>query len=77
MLGQLTFSLLPIKCAEDVMRRLRPQTMTGQRAWINQLVKILNSTYVLDSLLNPLLKLTLKLRTLFYYKIENYVRLEG
>ena len=51
--------------------------MTSQSSWINQLVKIFNSTHILNSLLNALLEHTLKLRMLFHYKEVEYTRLEG
>jgi len=65
-----------MNCTKDVVRRLWPQIVTSQSSWINELVKIFNSTCVLNSLLNMLLKLTFKLGTLFHYKVEEYTRFE-
>ena len=42
--------------------------MTGQRAQINQLVKIVDRPHVLDGLLNSFFKLALKIRTLLHWK---------
>ena len=68
--------LFQMNCTEDVVRRLWPQIVTSQSSWIHQLVKIFNSTSVLNNLLNKLLEPALELRTLFYYKAEEYTRLE-